>query len=488
MKWFISRSSLPLFWGILASFTVFQNTQCLPTSPTQSGPMTLNQTIGLLSSYAKFLKEWKTLYSSQKEILLSILNYERPEILRDLKVTKDVDLYNYLIDVSLFQMNKLEDIRSQSQNVALRDSLVQHVRKVIHRNQNPKECRDIEVIAYDPQSICGFGCQIHHIAYCLTTALGEGKPLLVKASPWHNFDSIFDLIMPLSENCHYDMIETHNLTAKHIRLKYEYHVAEFLPPIYPENIGELIDEFSTEPFVWYIAQIIMYILRFRPNMMNHVKPIELPSPIVGVHVRRTDKLWGEAKCYRIEEYMKYVELYYRKLEQKSKVSTKNVYLATDDQQIIDEFRQKYPDYNFITSNVEYTADRFSHPGTFSILSDIYHLAKSDHLVCTFSSNICRLAYEWMNGQKADGTEDYYSVDDIYFYARQKDSTYSLHLDHTAGDRLIDTKARVYLITTLFERYRTVRFADTPDEYKVPGYKLRENPMYKNFKAFENMEL
>ncbi|KII68807.1 hypothetical protein RF11_09444 [Thelohanellus kitauei] len=97
--------------------------------------------------------------------------------------------------------------------------------------------------------------------------------------------------------------------------------------------------------------------------------------------------------------------------------------------------------------------------------------------------ICRL-----DGLKADATESYNSVDDIYFYARQKDSTYSLHLDHMAGNMLIGTKARVYLISTLFERYRTVRFADTPDEYKVPGYKLRENHMYKNFKAFEGVEL
>ncbi|KII68812.1 Alpha-(1,6)-fucosyltransferase [Thelohanellus kitauei] len=341
------KSSMSLFWGLLASVAVLHGTRSQATSETNSSSISFDKSVAPSVSNIKFLKEWKKLYILQKESLLFTYQYAAPGMLRPEKVSKPADFYNYLIRASLFQKKNLENLRSTGQNNMGRESLINYVQGVIHSNQNPKACKDIEVIAYDPQQICGFGCQIHHIAYCMTVALGEGKPLVVKSSPWHSFDSIFSIIMPLSTTCHYDMIDTHNLKAKYIDLLYEYKIKDFIPPKFPENIRKQIEEFHTDPFLWWISQIVTYILRLQPNIIKQLKPIEFTSPIVGlgfnllrVHVRRTDKLHSEAKCYRIEEYMKYVELYYRKLEQTSKISKKSVYLATDDRELVDEFRSK----------------------------------------------------------------------------------------------------------------------------------------------------
>ncbi|KII68810.1 Alpha-(1,6)-fucosyltransferase [Thelohanellus kitauei] len=337
---FVSRRFAFLFSCLLASVVVLQKTEGHPTSQAYDEPISLNQSAPPPFSYSKFLEEWKKLYISQKELLLFIFQYAAPGMLHQKMLPKNVDFYDYLIDINLFQMNNLEELLSEGQNRMTRESLVEYVQKVIYRNQNPKDCSDIEVIGYVPKEICGFGCQIHHIAYCLSVALGEGKPLVVKGSPWHEFDSIFDVIMPISETCRYEMIETHNLKVKYVEVEDEYPIKEYLPPIFPGNIKEQIEEFHTDPFLWYIAQIIMYILRLRPNILRHLNLIEFSSPIVGVHVRRTDKTEAEAKCYPIKAYMKYVELYFRKIEQTTQISTKQVYLATDDPELIGEFRSR----------------------------------------------------------------------------------------------------------------------------------------------------
>ncbi|KAF6205365.1 hypothetical protein GE061_019536 [Apolygus lucorum] len=50
--------------------------------------------------------------------------------------------------------------------------------------------------------------------------------------------------------------------------------------------------------------------------------------------------------------------------------------------------------------------------------DIYFLAQSDFLVCTFSSQVCRVAYEIMQSLHPDYASRFRSLDDIYYYGGQ----------------------------------------------------------------------
>lgn len=59
-----------------------------------------------------------------------------------------------------------------------------------------------------------------------------------------------------------------------------------------------------------------------------------------VHVRRTDKLFGEAAFHNLEEYMHHVEDYYQQLEYHTGPLTRRVYLATDDPNVLKEAREK----------------------------------------------------------------------------------------------------------------------------------------------------
>ena len=62
--------------------------------------------------------------------------------------------------------------------------------------------------------------------------------------------------------------------------------------------------------------------------------------IFSIQVRRTDKISTEAAFHSIEEYMYWVELYYRKLEKVQKLDAKRVFIATDDASVLPEARQK----------------------------------------------------------------------------------------------------------------------------------------------------
>lgn len=50
-----------------------------------------------------------------------------------------------------------------------------------------------------------------------------------------------------------------------------------------------------------------------------------------------------------------------------------------------------------------------------IIADVLFLSEADFLVCTFSSQVCRLAFEIMQGRFVDGSWRYTSLDDPWYY-------------------------------------------------------------------------
>lgn len=118
--------------------------------------------------------------------------------------------------------------------------------------------------------------------------------------------------------------------------------------------------------------------------------------------------------------MKAVDEYYNQLELKEKVDERRIYLATDDPKVITEARKKYPHYKILgDSAISKTATpsiRYSKTSLQGIILDIHMLSMSDFLVCTFSSHVCRLAYEIMQNYFSDASARFRSLDDIYYWA------------------------------------------------------------------------
>lgn len=104
------------------------------------------------------------------------------------------------------------------------------------------------------------------------------------------------------------------------------------------------------------------------------------------------------------------------------IDKRRVFIASDDPHVIDEARQKYPTYEIIGDpNVAKSAavsSRYSDSSLNGIILDIHLLSRSDYLVCTFSSQVCRVGYEIMQTLHTDATDRFTSLDDIYYYGGQ----------------------------------------------------------------------
>ena len=94
----------------------------------------------------------------------------------------------------------------------------------------------------------------------------------------------------------------------------------FLPLTIPKQISEQLITLHGFPPVWFIGQLVRFIMSPTPSMHNFLdkaaKRFNFRSPIVGLHVRRTDKLGTEASFHPLSEYMKYAENFFLNLEQK----------------------------------------------------------------------------------------------------------------------------------------------------------------------------
>ena len=68
------------------------------------------------------------------------------------------------------------------------------------------------------------------------------------------------------------------------------------------------------------------------------KPV---CPLLRIHVRRTDKLHGEAKRYSLKSYVEKAEEFFDDLSFSNNVSIpKKVFLASDDAGVFKQFKRK----------------------------------------------------------------------------------------------------------------------------------------------------
>lgn len=198
---------------------------------------------------------------------------------------------------------------------------------------------------------------------------------------------------------------------------------KFMPTAIPKDLSERIMKVHDFAPAYWVSQMVKYLYKLRPEVtaMLNKRMIEMgfKSPIVGIHVRRSDKVTTrEGLFHYLWEYMDKVDEYYNQLEMKQKVSKRRVYLATDDAGVIQEARTDYPHYEFIVNeNAAKKANdsRYSEESLKGVLLDIHLLSRSDHLICTFSSHICRTSYETMQYLFPDASHKYTSLEALWEY-------------------------------------------------------------------------
>ncbi|XP_069679816.1 alpha-(1,6)-fucosyltransferase [Periplaneta americana] len=316
--------------------------------------------------------------------------------------------------------------------------------------QNPEDCGSARKLVCNLNKGCGYGCQLHHLVYCFTVAYGTERTLILKSRGWRyrkaGWEEVF---LPISRTCTDPSGRTHS----HWPGRPDTQVVDlpivdslsprppYLPLAVPKDLAPRLSRIHGDPIVWWIGQFLKFLLRPQEATSNMIQEASVKlgfkRPIVGVHIRRTDKVGTEAAFHPLEEYMAAVDEYYNLLEMKQKVDRRRVYLASDDPKVIGEAQRKYPEYDILGDpNVAKTAavsTRYSGSSLNGIILDIHFLSLSDYLVCTFSSQVCRVAYEIMQTLYPDAARQFRSLDDIYYYGGQSSHTQVAILPHHARD-------------------------------------------------------
>ena len=195
------------------------------------------------------------------------------------------------------------------------ESLVQ---KRLETLQNPDDCDSAKKLLCNLNKGCGYGCQLHHAVYCFIVAYGTERTLILKSKGWrYNRNGYEEIFQPVSKTCteasgqkaHWPgnkndkLVEIPIIDSINPRPK-------FLPPAIPKDLSERIMRIHGDPIVWWVSQFLKYLLRPQPDTAQMLaegeKELGLAHPIVGIHVRRTDKVGTEAAYHGVDEYMKYV--------------------------------------------------------------------------------------------------------------------------------------------------------------------------------------
>ena len=187
--------------------------------------------------------------------------------------------------------------------------------------QNPTDCNSARKLVCNLNKGCGYGCQIHHAIYCFLVAYGElflnhlisfcncnfckgtERTLILKSTGWrYNKKGFEEVFLPLSETCRDPGGDSHSTWpggpgTQVVELPIVDSVSPrppFLPPAVPADLINRISRLHGDPIVWWVSQFLKYMLRPQPHLQtlldNTVKNFNFEHPIVGVHIRRTDKV------------------------------------------------------------------------------------------------------------------------------------------------------------------------------------------------------
>lgn len=324
------------------------------------------------------------------------------------------------------------------------------IQRRLHYIQNPPDCKEARKLVCNLNKGCGFGCQFHNIVYCMIFAYATERTLILNSRGWrYNSKGWEYVFQPISDTC----TSTYNekvvqwpdsYDAKVVSLPFIDSLPQkpkFLPLAIPKDLAHRIIRFNGDPASWWIGQIAKYILKPGPAMQKAINEtiskMNFKPPMVGVHIRRTDKVGTEAAYHHLHEYMAHVKDYYDQIELTKKVDVRRVYIATDDAYVLENAREKYPEYVFLgdpsIAKTAATHRRFTTLSLTGLLVDLHMLAHCDYIVCTFSSQVGRMAYEMMQANRVDASNSFFSLDDIYYFGGQNAHDRQAVMPHQAKD-------------------------------------------------------
>jgi glycoprotein 6-alpha-L-fucosyltransferase len=315
-------------------------------------------------------------------------------------------------------------------------------------HQNPSDCENAKLLTNVEEKPCGWGCQFilymddFHASLVLNRSLVFKKPPLFFYEP----DEHQKFCKPITETCNFTFTEKEVVkypgkndtriirTDPYIRLYARPN--KLLPTNLPTQLFPRLDKLLEEPDVWWIGQILKFVTRLRPHYQKLVREtaakIGIESPIVGVHIRRGNKV-KEIAPASVTSYMAYVKEFYEVIQLSRRIDKKRVFIVTDEPSVIDELEQKYPDYEFLfnhdfSNNVSHYQSQ--NTSAWPIYIDTQLMAMCDCFVGTFSSNLGRRFYAANYWLHKDANTFSKSIDYRYYENSDNPVFYQAIIEHT----------------------------------------------------------
>ncbi|KAG1667498.1 Alpha-(1,6)-fucosyltransferase [Nymphon striatum] len=191
----------------------------------------------------------------------------------------------------------------------------------------------------------------------------------------------------------------------------------------PEALKEKVNNLTSNANAWWYGHLAKYMLRLNSTLQTlvdaSVDNISKSRPVVGIHIRHTDKR-TEAQLYDLHLYLGEVDKYFDNLNNsKNKTFERRVYMATDDFNVWKEAKNHSSRFRFLGNSSFSTSasldQRYSVNSAKEMVIDLLSLLACDHIVCTFSSNVCRLLYELKATTEPNVTYVLSSLDSKYHY-------------------------------------------------------------------------
>lgn len=325
------------------------------------------------------------------------------------------------------------------------DRVRERIEESLERLQNPSDCAVARLMVCELNKGCGFGCQLHHVTYCLLMAVAANRTLVLDrdGTEWryseHGWTAAFQPIGKCTWAAHVSPTAIVPFTDLHqsariVRLPIVDGLAarpEHLPLAFPAQFADLLLTHHSNPPVFFIAQFLAFLMRENEQTRDFVDKAEkqIPfhlGPVVGLQIRRTDKVGTEAAFHSLEEYMHWADLWFR--VERTRLGglpmSKRVFIATDDRSVIAEARDKYGPQgwsifaNDEAAEVAQLGSRYSDRSLLGVIADVRILSKCSYIVCTFSSQVCRMGYELMQTIQGDAGDRVHSLDDIFYFGGQ----------------------------------------------------------------------
>jgi len=301
----------------------------------------------------------------------------------------------------------------------------------IYSIQFPSNCSNVKYLYCQIDAAinsCGFGCQVHHFANCFAAALGTKRTVILNipfdwkygncGSGWEcYFKPLSSCVVPQS-GLDVDKIPIYNerVDQDDQMVRLWFRQSERWRKWVPPDIESQLKQFHQYPSLWYIGQIVHFLLRPNADLeqgYNEMKQrIGFQSPIMGFHARGDDKIVENSIIY-IDYYMRFIGNY------------STIYLATDDKKNM-EITEQYQNMTWLyvkgkDSRVSGIGIRHATGALENLLFDIYFLTECDFFLGSDGSQISRIVYELRQSRYLDGTPTAWSVHTI-----RADNSYSFN--------------------------------------------------------------